>query len=124
MREALLIMPVLFCVGFLFDYLPSSLDLDGSDHGVPHFAVSPSRSTYFAWLSVYVSISLLPRGFAWFLVHGCSRIDSIYFLSYGEGFDAGPPSGRGRVLEFLWVFAVFGRFLGLPAGFVAIPALF
>ncbi len=27
---------------------------------------------------------------------------------HGWGFDAGPPSGRGRVPEFLWVLLVFG----------------
>ncbi len=33
---------------------------------------------------------------------------------YGKGFAAVPPSGRGRFLEFLSVFAVFGRFPGAP----------
>ncbi len=29
---------------------------------------------------------------------------------HGKCFEIGPPSGRARVPEFLWVFAVFGRF--------------
>ena len=46
---------------------------------------------------------------------GCWRKTAPHSYYYGKGFDTGPPSGRGRVLEFLWVFEVFGSFPWAPS---------
>ncbi len=43
---------------------------------------------------------------------------------YDKGFDAGPLSGRGRVPEFLRVFAVIGGFPRSPDRLSYTPALF